>query len=82
MVNDGCKAKIAVASLMLLVVFAANLPAKERADAGQHKKPVRNMPDIDVTDVGTIDIEQETNIFSSAAVANLSANYGLASGWD
>ncbi|MBD9361029.1 hypothetical protein [Methylomonas fluvii] len=82
MVNDGCKAKIAVTSLMLSVVFAANLPAKERADAGQHKKPVRNMPDIDVTDVGTIDIEQETNIFGSAAVANLSANYGLASGWD
>jgi len=77
-----CRAKIGLRCLMLLTLLAANLPAKERADAGQHKKPVRNMPEIDATDVGTIDIEQETNIFASAAVANISANYGLAAGWD
>ncbi|MBD9355818.1 hypothetical protein [Methylomonas albis] len=82
MLNEGCKAKIALGCFALLILFFVDVTAKERADTGQHKKPVRNMPEIDATDVGTVDIEQETNIFAAAAVANLSANYGLAAGWD
>ncbi|NJA06741.1 hypothetical protein HC024_13575 [Methylococcaceae bacterium WWC4] len=70
-------------AVWLFVAFAlgTNAAAKD-SGATSGRKAARNLPDIDATEPDAVDIEHETNIFHNAAVANLSANIGLAPGWD
>jgi hypothetical protein len=46
------------------------------------KKPTRNLPDIDVSQVGQIGLAQELNFFSTTGVSNTAIDYGLPDGWD
>ncbi|WP_020481550.1 hypothetical protein [Methylomonas sp. MK1] len=72
---------LALVWLAWAVLGVVDVAAKEKS-ASSGKRATRNLPDIDTTEPAAIDVEQETNIFSNAAVANLSANFGLAAGWD
>ena len=77
------KISIAVAAVWLTTVLLGcpDLEAKEKSGRTD-RKATRNLPDIDSTEAEAVDVEQETNLFSDAMVANLSANLGLTAGWD
>lgn len=72
---------LALVCLAWSVSGVVEVAAKEKSGSSV-KRATRNLPDIDTTEPEALDVEQETNIFSNAAVANLTANFGLAAGWD
>lgn len=82
-INRRLKAWAVWATVGLVTVMLGNWDVQAKEKSGRtDRKTIRNLPEIDSTATDTVDVEQEANIFSDSLVANLSANLGLAVGWD
>lgn len=56
--------------------------ATDKRAQGKQQKTVHNLPDIDLTPKGKIELDQETNFFSTGGQSNTLLEYGASHGWD
>ena len=68
--------------MLIASCIAFDVVASDKRDKGKHQRAVRNLPDIDSTPAGKLELDQETNFFSTGGISNTSLDYGTANGWD